>query len=918
MLKKILLSVSLFIACTLSCAATINAAFSPLTENAGTTVRAQFLSDTTPPSQPILTNPNHNPKDFCQRRPVFTWKESIDNIGVTSYSFTLTDKKGANTFSFHRTFDAPITNADYKVWSENGYWYLQLASDLNWSTYNWFVTASDAAGYTATSSTWSFTLDENTCTFQCDRDSTIDDIQFLSPASGIVDTRKPAIVFTYPETVKPTLLNLIIDDTTIIYDVNLTSTHHTTTYDVYLNTANRKITFQPQDYYLPNKSTTPVSWQIRIKVIDEHGCSYTTDSHTLSLTTDAILTNEALVPTLLTPTIDYSTSTAQINSFSWNICAAADQLASQNVYLNNQLAFTLNNQSLSTPSYDFSVSSAPTSLCQGDGTVFHLTLKDTSLLLVNDPLDLDDWNRWSIQTTNAANLQASSQTWRFRYFPQSLATYSWCTNQNTCVSGTLSECSASGRNCYYNDTAACNAAASVDCSSEPPQKTYYWCQNQSQCVSGTLADCQKTGKNCYLNQSDQSGTGCLQHALNDCDNQASYFWCSTAQTCNLTDFTTCAQSGKPCYRQEEPGQSCPDIVKKDCAPIVATISSDFTGSDRTPLSPLTTLIDVPINSLEILQKLGVSENFIQTLETLSATVFPVFSVILFLPLGLLIIFFPRPKGRVYDHKTLTPVRHALVVVQNEGNFVKAQITDAQGLYTGFKLAPGQYHLQVSHSQFIFPSLAPKNKIESTKNHYLGEKFKVRSEFSPSITYQIPLDFDPQKNPLAPKNDSPAASSASSSIKFSHRFWHAFYSLLNFCTLLWLVSFFCVLIFTLFYPILLNFFVLVIYILGFIRRLFVNLHRVNVTGRVFTSDGHAANNCQLQIDLLAGHRPAATTLTNHRGYFELYLSPAETYVCRSRGHIFSEIDGDTPQIILDFHRDSALNLDLVIKTDPDAQ
>lgn len=876
--------------------------------NKGATLRAELTFDVTPPTAPNLQAPAPNPSDYCNRQPIFYWLSSTDNIGVAGYTFSLTSDLADNgpDFTFERSFSGVLEDNHYRVWFDNGYWYLQLKNELAWGTYTWHVAAYDARDNRAQSGDRTFTLSETTCTFQCDRDSTVNQSRLIQP-SGTVSTRNPALVINYPSTITPQNANIVVDGATVLQSINLTNSHTTASYTITLDTDNHQITIQPSSNYLSNKTSTPVTWAVQIKITDEHGCSYTTDSQNLTFDDGSTEPEEpdepdkpseqAIVPTLLTPTTDYSSTTTKVNDFSWTVCAKSTDVNSQIFYLNGKPTFTLSSSDASTADYDLTSQVTQSSTCDGTSLVYHLTLKNPDLVKTNNPLDLSDWNRWSVTAVGTNHLTASSATWRFRFFPESSVKYYWCTNEKACVSGTLANCQASGRSCYYDDKNSCEAQANLDCSTNPPQKTYHWCNNQSQCTSGSLSDCQKTGKNCYLEENVAGGNGCLQHAKDDCNEQAKYFWCSTSLTCNLGDFDTCTKSGKPCYRQEYDGQLCPNQVKTDCpaTPVVTVIN-------QTPLSGMP---ELPVTALEIAQSLGLSPQAVKTLETLSATVFPFFSLWLFLPLGIIIIFFPRPKGRVYHSQTSKPIANALVVVQDENRFVKAALTNKNGLYDGFKLAPGQYHLQVSQPQFIFPSQQDRPHNRSLKNFYLGEKVAVRSDFSAAITYQIPLD-----ERTATKKDS-----NQQSLSLFARLRQFLYRCLNFCSLLWSLSFILVIILTLLYPIFFNLLILVIYIIGFIRRLFINLHRVNVTGRVFQSDGQPAANLQLNFQLLAFNALAATAVTNRRGYFEVYLSPIDIYSCSSTGYLFVEADGDKSRVPLDFERQKSLTFDLVIKNDP---
>lgn len=779
-------------------------------------LKAQVYLDDIPPSTPILRSPENNPLNFCQKQPLFSWFEATDNIAVTQYNFTLTslNSTGDISFNFSQSFSEATTSASYRVWSADDIWYLQLAQPLEWGTYSWQVSASDKENNLSNWQTRQFQLLETTCTFQCARDSQLSQIDWQTPNSTI-STLRPAITFVYPENHQPLSLNIIVDGQAVLTNIDLSTNQKTSLYTTDLNLNTRQVIIQTENDYLNLKDTSPSTWQVQFQVTDSHGCPYTSTVKTLTFSPNITCTDAALTPQLLQPKNNFVDQDSRLTTFSWSLCSPSNQFVNQSLTLNGQTFANLGLTNLENPDFSYQVNvNNYSNTCDSNQLTFSFTLHDLSFFKTNDPLNHDDWNRWFITITDCHNFALSSSVFRFRRYPASAATYFWCGQTDHCQSGTLAECTETGKNCYYRDQQTCLKNAALDCSAQPPAKTYYWCQNTTQCNAGTLDQCRQTGKNCYQIENDPQGNGCLQQAVTECSDQAQYFWCASQLTCNLTDFATCSQSDKPCYRQAYSGQACPARTKTDCQPIVITA---FTQS------PWGSLYNLPNNGFSFLQKIGVKTTTLQNLEKFAILVLPLISLGLFFPLNLFTLFSPLTKGRLYFKRIFAPLNYALVTIEQDGHLVKQFFTDERGFFPLFKLSPGDYQLKIAYSAFLLDDQdeekSRRRLFSSPTNH-------------PQLFYQGPLtikkSFWQQKKPIynlafINKLNSDQLLGNSRSIKFKHRLAHLLHQLSHSIFNFWTGSFLLTGLITWFYPSLLNVVIFSFYLLTFVYKIILNIY-----------------------------------------------------------------------------------------------
>ncbi|MFC1721178.1 carboxypeptidase-like regulatory domain-containing protein, partial [Patescibacteria group bacterium] len=130
---------------------------------------------------------------------------------------------------------------------------------------------------------------------------------------------------------------------------------------------------------------------------------------------------------------------------------------------------------------------------------------------------------------------------------------------------------------------------------------------------------------------------------------------------------------------------------------------------------------------------------VATSASLAGGLQPLASRLLLLSGGLFRRRRKAPWGIVYDSETKQPLDPAYVVLKNaKGDIVGESITDMDGRY-GFIAPPGQYSIEVSRTNYTFPSqkLITKQADILYNNLYHGGSFTVSAEHP--VAWNIPLD-----------------------------------------------------------------------------------------------------------------------------------------------------------------------------------
>lgn len=102
----------------------------------------------------------------------------------------------------------------------------------------------------------------------------------------------------------------------------------------------------------------------------------------------------------------------------------------------------------------------------------------------------------------------------------------------------------------------------------------------------------------------------------------------------------------------------------------------------------------------------------------------------------------KPQGIVFNSETSEPIPFAILTIYsadpNQPTTIDTVVTDVNGIYSGVKLSPGMYRIEVSHQDFYFPSKKQRPAYLEFKDFYRGEVFKVESERQSQL-FLIPMD-----------------------------------------------------------------------------------------------------------------------------------------------------------------------------------
>ncbi len=100
----------------------------------------------------------------------------------------------------------------------------------------------------------------------------------------------------------------------------------------------------------------------------------------------------------------------------------------------------------------------------------------------------------------------------------------------------------------------------------------------------------------------------------------------------------------------------------------------------------------------------------------------------------------EPWGTVYDSETKQPIDPAIVVLKDlSGKEVSSAITDLDGRF-GFLVPPGEYTMEVSKTNYVFPSHKLEGKDSDVLYHnlYFGGPISVTLDKA-IINYDVPMD-----------------------------------------------------------------------------------------------------------------------------------------------------------------------------------
>lgn len=113
------------------------------------------VSDNENPSVPILVEPE-NKELLRTNKPTFIWKESTDNFGIDSYKLVL---DGETYYDSIPTNDTENDDFELSYDSSTGEYSLVPKDSISDGKHTWKIIAVDHHGNTASSVTWTFTID---------------------------------------------------------------------------------------------------------------------------------------------------------------------------------------------------------------------------------------------------------------------------------------------------------------------------------------------------------------------------------------------------------------------------------------------------------------------------------------------------------------------------------------------------------------------------------------------------------------------------------------------------------------------------------------------------------------------------------------------------------------------------------------
>ncbi|MBP7700930.1 carboxypeptidase regulatory-like domain-containing protein [Candidatus Woesebacteria bacterium] len=223
-----------------------------------------------------------------------------------------------------------------------------------------------------------------------------------------------------------------------------------------------------------------------------------------------------------------------------------------------------------------------------------------------------------------------------------------------------------------------------------------------------------------------------------------------------------------------------------------------------------------------------------------------------------------PQGIVFDSQTNAPVPYALVVVisankNSQQKVVKTVISDKNGIYQGIKLEKGKYFINVSHPNYKFPTSKQKPEHLTAQEFYRGEIFTYKSDIYEKL-FLIPIDkieAEKQKNNLSTK-------------QIINAKLMLFVRKIRFVKLFWPLFLLSILI-TIFYPTVINFIVILFYILELTIKTTKSLKITKIVGHVLDTNQTPIEGVIVEISNLGKTELVAITTTNEQGAFTVYLN-----------------------------------------------
>jgi hypothetical protein len=220
----------------------------------------------------------------------------------------------------------------------------------------------------------------------------------------------------------------------------------------------------------------------------------------------------------------------------------------------------------------------------------------------------------------------------------------------------------------------------------------------------------------------------------------------------------------------------------------------------------------------------------------------------------------RPQGMVFNSQTEEPIAFALLTFTSvprspdETVIKETVISDVHGLYQGVRLQPGQYILVVAHQNFTFPTVKDRPQYLAVRDFYKGEIFEIKTN-SEEMLQLVPMD---------PKEKSQTKKTWRSRLRL-------LIARFRFADLIMPLFIFSLII-ALFYPSWINWLIVSIYLILFLRRVWIRHRLPKISGQVVTKSGLPIAQAIIRLSMSQTGQPAAMLSSDHEGGFETNLPP----------------------------------------------
>jgi len=218
----------------------------------------------------------------------------------------------------------------------------------------------------------------------------------------------------------------------------------------------------------------------------------------------------------------------------------------------------------------------------------------------------------------------------------------------------------------------------------------------------------------------------------------------------------------------------------------------------------------------------------------------------------------KPQGLVFNSITQEPVAFALLTVKsypfkNDTDAIQETvITDTDGIYQGLKLPKGQYTMTVSHQDYIFPTTKKRPAYLPFQDFYKGEIFDAKSSSDEQL-FLIPVD------PID-------ISQQKYKFKALVRLILARIRLKSFTIPLFVFS----LIVALFFPSIINWIIVGIYIVILIRQFIAALKIPSISGEVIDQNGVPVENAIIRISTPDTNQLVSIIYSDRNGNFGAFV------------------------------------------------